>query len=151
MREEFVSHPRVIDEGADWQLLHLPTHKAQFYDVHRFEFEDSVSSTTDGSCHVLSLVEGSEIELKTAGGLASASTMLKHLLFQPPPAVTASINKGETPAKVVKAFIKNSHEQAPGVCQMTYVLGHRRRWHKNLCKHNFHLRADSRRGNLWSI
>ena len=114
IREEFVAQPRVIDAGTDWQLLHLPTHKDQFYDVHRFEFQDSVESTTDGSCHVLSLVEGSESELQTALGLSQHFNYAETFVV---PAAARSYrlnNKDKAPARVVKAFIKKSHEEAPG-------------------------------------
>jgi hypothetical protein len=115
IKEEFVSKPRIIDKGDDWQLLHLPTHVDQFYDVHRFEFGSSVEATTDGSCHVLSLVEGSEIELQTAAGLRQRFNYAETFVV---PAAAGSyrlINKGDVQAKVIKAFIKKSHEQTSGV------------------------------------
>lgn len=114
IREEFVSHAKVIDAGADWQLLHLPTHKDQFYDVHRFEFQGSVECATDGSCHVLSLVEGSEIELQTAGGLSQRFNYAETFVVPAAAGTYRLINKGAAQTKVIIAFIKKSHEQAPG-------------------------------------
>jgi mannose-6-phosphate isomerase class I len=114
IRQNFVAHPTVIESGSDWELVHLPTHVDQFYDVHRFEFMRTVESATDGSCHVLSLVEGSEIELQTAGGLRQRFNYAETFVV---PAAAGSyrlINKGERPAKVIKAFIKKTHEKERG-------------------------------------
>ncbi len=114
IKDEFISQPELIGAGADWQLFHLPTHEEQFYDVHRFEFQSSVSSKTDGSCHVLSLVEGAEIELQTAGGLTQRFNYAETFVI---PAAAGSyrlINRSDKPVKVIKAFIKKSHEQAAG-------------------------------------
>ena len=55
---ELISHPRVIDGGPGWQLIHQPTHRHHFYDVHRYEFSSAVEVRTDGSCQVMSLVDG---------------------------------------------------------------------------------------------
>ncbi|MBX9724126.1 MAG: class I mannose-6-phosphate isomerase [Candidatus Obscuribacterales bacterium] len=114
IKDEFISQPELIDAGRDWQLFHLPTHEEQFYDVHRFEFQTVVSSITDGSCHVLSLVEGAEIELQTSGGLTQRFNYAETFVI---PAAAGSyrlINRSDKPVKVIKAFIKKTHEHAAG-------------------------------------
>ena len=58
VKRQLLSQPQVIAQGKDWRLVHLPTHSDHFYDVHRYEFETEVSGHTDGSPHVLMLVEG---------------------------------------------------------------------------------------------
>lgn len=111
---EFVSQAKVIDSGNDWQLLHLPTHRDHFYDVHRLEFQSMIESETDGSCHVLSLVEGSQIELQTAAGLRQRFNYAETFVVPAAAGTYKLLNKGEGPVKVVKAFIKKSHERSPG-------------------------------------
>jgi mannose-6-phosphate isomerase class I len=69
VQRELVSRPRVVREGGDWRLVHLPTHREQFYDVHRFEFGSAVEVETEDSPHVMSLVEGRSVLLETAGGV----------------------------------------------------------------------------------
>ena len=106
VEEEHIAHPVTIDKGADWELIHLPTHREHFYDVHRIEFNTSVNVTTEDSCHVLMLVEGAYIELEIdslkTGTFAYAETFVipaaaKHYTL---------INRGDKIAKVIKAFIK---------------------------------------------
>jgi len=103
---ELVSKPAVLESGADWRLVHLPTHPDHFYDVHRFEFATSVEATTDGTPHVMNLVEGQSIILETAGGLCQRFNYAETFVV---PAATGSYrltNEGVAPVKVVKAFIK---------------------------------------------
>lgn len=107
VREELVSKPYVLKEGLGWRLIHLPTHPEHFYDVHRFEFVDSIEATTDGSCHVMNLVEGQSVTLETANGLRQRFNYAETFAV---PAATGSyrvINEGRRPAKVIKAFVKS--------------------------------------------
>jgi hypothetical protein len=104
--EALVSHPELIDEGEDWRLIHLPTHREHFYDVHRFEFAREVHAATEGRCHVLNVVEGGPVELRTAEGL---SLMFNHAETFVVPAAAGSyrlVNHGPGIARVVKAFVK---------------------------------------------
>ncbi len=74
VREELVSRPRVVKEGAGWTIEHLPTHERHFYDVYRFNLEEGMPGgleiETAGSAHVLSLVEGARVRVETEEGLA---------------------------------------------------------------------------------
>lgn len=68
VKEELISKPRVLAHGEDWEKIHLPTHPDHFYDIYRYEFKTSVHVITNGSCHVLMLVEGKSISIKTKRG-----------------------------------------------------------------------------------
>lgn len=117
IKAEFVSKPAVIDQGEGWQLVHLPTHPNHFYDVHRFEFDEAVEATTDGSPHILSLVEGQSIILETAGGPGTARGLRQRFNYAETFVIPAAaggyrlINEGRDPAWVVKAFIKPDWEE----------------------------------------
>lgn len=122
--KEFVSHPVIIAEGSDWRCLHLPTHPNHFYDVLRYEFSGSVEIETggaNGSCHVLSLVEGSTVLVETIGDGASYETMQARFNYAETFIVPAATRRyrltsesGQT-VKVVVTFIKPKSEWAPGV------------------------------------
>lgn len=108
---EFVSHPVELSHGDDWCLVHLPTHSKQFYDVHRFEFDTAVESYTEGSPHVLSLVEGSSVIVETKNGMRQQYSYAETFVI---PAAAESyrlINAGSQRAMVVKAFLKSSSIQ----------------------------------------
>jgi len=109
--KEFVSRPMVLSHGDDWRLVHLPTHSKQFYDVHRFEFNSAVESLTEGSPHVLSLVEGSTVIVETKSGMREQYSFAETFVI---PAAAESyrlINTGPQRAMVVKAFLKSSSIQ----------------------------------------
>ncbi len=106
VREELVSGPQVITSGDSWRILHQPTHRDHFYDVQRLEFAREIAVTTDGSCQVMSLVEGEAVILETAQGLRQRFNYAETFVV---PAAAGSyrlINEGGTPAQVIKAFVK---------------------------------------------
>jgi mannose-6-phosphate isomerase class I len=106
VQQELISKQRVIDQGEDWQLIHLPTHKEHFYDVHRMEFDKQVNIDTYNVCHVMMLVEGDSILLETEDGTKQIFAYAETFLI---PAAAASYkltNLGSSRAKVIKAFLK---------------------------------------------
>ena len=108
VKSGLISRPLLLEEGADWQRWHLPTHSEHFYDVHRIEFDTAVTFATDNCCLVMMLVEGTAITVRTSGG----STTYHYAETFVIPAAAAQysiINKGEGRAKVIKAFIKEDH------------------------------------------
>ncbi len=106
VREELVAQPYVLEEGEGWRLVHLPTHPEHFYDVHRYEFEHAVAGATDGSCHVMNLVEGQSIILETAGGLRQRFNYAETFVVPAAAGRYRLINEGPGRAMVVKAFVK---------------------------------------------
>ncbi len=110
VKERLISKPVTLDEGEGWKLVHLPTHEKHFYDIHRFEFSDQVEAHTEGSCHVMSLVEGSSVKLETENGGAATFNYAETFVV---PAAAESyrlVNEGDRPAKVVKAFVKDEYD-----------------------------------------
>ncbi len=113
-KAELIARPYTLQEGDGWKLVHLPTHPEHFYDVHRLEFVDRVEVETDGSCQIMSLVEGKSILLETAGGLRQRFNYAETFVV---PAAAGSfklINEDDKPAKVVKSFVKKSAERPLG-------------------------------------
>ncbi len=109
VQQNLISKPIVLEEGKNWRLIHLPTHADHFYDVHRFEFKGSIKASTNGSCHVLSLVEGSTVLLKTKNGREHQFNYAETFVIPAAAGEYELINEGQNEIKVVKAFIKEAY------------------------------------------
>ncbi len=112
---EFISQPRVSDRGPGWELIHQPTHRNHFYDVHRYKFSASVDVHNDGSCHVLSLVEGRSVLLETANGARQQFHFAETFVV---PAAAGSYrltSEDGAEIQVVKAFVKPRAQWVEGV------------------------------------
>ncbi|HTL10802.1 MAG TPA: class I mannose-6-phosphate isomerase [Chitinophagaceae bacterium] len=106
VKKELISTPVLIDQGKHFEIYHLPTHAEHFYDVHRLEFDDSITISTNGSCHVLMLVEGSTVLVETGH---HKHTFSFAETFVVPAAANqyTVVNKGTERVRLVKAFIKD--------------------------------------------
>ncbi len=114
VRSELISQPHVNDGGQGWRLIHQPTHRHHFYDVERLEFDDTVDVRTNGSCQVMSLVEGQRVLLETAGGAQRFHYAETFVV----PAAAGSyrlISEDGSPIKVVKSFVKPRSQWVEGV------------------------------------
>jgi predicted NBD/HSP70 family sugar kinase/mannose-6-phosphate isomerase class I len=103
---ELISHTSIAEKNNQYTLVHLPTHKEHFYDVHRIEFSNEAEIKTEAKCHVLMLVEGTSIIVKTKKGTEQRFNYAETFII---PAAAESYrlkNESGEMAKVIKAFIK---------------------------------------------
>ncbi len=114
VERELVSHPYMLSEGDGWRIVHLPTHREHFYDVHRYEFDKCIEAATDGMCHIMSVVEGEGVILETEGGLRQRFNYAETFVVPAAANRYRLINAGTKPVKVVKAFVKAG--QGPWRC-----------------------------------
>ncbi|MES2268417.1 MAG: hypothetical protein V4520_16760 [Bacteroidota bacterium] len=103
---ELISKPQVIETGAGYQLVHVPTHAEHFYDVHRIEFDNTVTVETNNVCHVLMLVEGQAISIETADGTKHDFAYAETFVIPAAAGSYTLTNLSKGRAKVVKAFLK---------------------------------------------
>jgi mannose-6-phosphate isomerase class I len=111
VERDLVAQPVLLESGMDWQIYHLPTHPSHFYDVHRMEFQTSVSVHTNGSPHLLMLVEGTAIRLETRRGKSQRFNYAETFLVPAAADHYQLINEGTAPAMVVKAYLKPGWEE----------------------------------------
>ncbi len=111
VERELVAKPILLEAGKDWQVEHLPTHLSHFYDIHRLQFGTSIHVRTEGSPHVLMLVEGTSLILETGNGKRQRFNYAETFLVPAAADRYTLINEGTTPAKVVKAYLKPDWEE----------------------------------------
>ncbi|SDC98994.1 class I mannose-6-phosphate isomerase [Niabella drilacis] len=110
---ELIAKPRLIDRGSDWEQYHLPTHPHHFYDVHRFEFDSRVLLTTNDSCNVLMLVEGSSITVQT-GGEEPVFYYAETFVIPEAAKQYTLVNNGKGRVRVLRVFIKDAIDHLRG-------------------------------------
>ena len=103
--ETLLAQPVVVDASDEGRLVHLPTHRSHFYDVHRIELTGRMTIHTEGSPHVLAVVSGDSVDVRVGDArwrYAYAET------FVIPASVGAYTleTSAERPVEVVKAFLK---------------------------------------------
>jgi mannose-6-phosphate isomerase class I len=103
--EELLSHPYILQKEDDYQVVHLPTHEEHFYDVHRLEFKHKMDIQTEDKCHILMLVEGQSIIVRT-GGETHRFNYAETFVIPAAAGAYQLINEGDEMVKVIKAFIK---------------------------------------------
>ncbi|MEZ2336349.1 class I mannose-6-phosphate isomerase [Mucilaginibacter sp. RCC_168] len=106
VQEELIAKPQIIEDGEDWQLVHLPTHQQHFYDVHRIEFDNTISIDTNNGCHVMMLVEGDAVLVETANGTKQTLAYAETFVIPAAAKNYKLTNQGKGRAKVIKAFLK---------------------------------------------
>lgn len=106
VQNTLISKPKEEASGNDWKKIHLPTHPDHFYDIYRYEFDNEITIATQNQCHVLMLVEGEAIEVKTND---SPKTFHYAETFAVPAATKhyTLINKGKSKANVIVSFVKD--------------------------------------------
>ncbi|MDQ3399882.1 MAG: class I mannose-6-phosphate isomerase, partial [Chloroflexota bacterium] len=102
--DELVPRPAPLRRGDGFVEHVLGRHPDLFFEVHRIDCEREVGESTAGRFHVLNLVEGDEITVRTAAGrehvLSYAET-----LFVPAAAGDYTLDPAGGRAKIVKAFV----------------------------------------------
>jgi predicted NBD/HSP70 family sugar kinase/mannose-6-phosphate isomerase class I len=116
VKEELVSRPVVLEGragkgggvkgGGEVQTELLPTHEQHFYAIHRITVSKRAVIRTEGQCHLLMLVEGESITVKTKRGSQYHVHYAETFVLPAAAEEYELINHHQEPVKIVKAFIK---------------------------------------------
>lgn len=109
VKRELVSHPVVVSDNGDARLVHLPTHREHFYDVHRHEFRSSMEVETGGSPQIMSLVEGESVWLESDDGSRRRFNYAETFVVPAAAGRFRLVSDTGKPVKVVRAFVKSRH------------------------------------------
>jgi mannose-6-phosphate isomerase class I len=115
VQAELIARPCEAASGPGWKLIHLPTHPHHFYDVHRYHLQGAVEVRTEGSCHVLSLVEGRSVLVETASGMQRRFHYAETFVVPAAAGAYRLINEEGGEIQVVKAFVKPRSQWVEGV------------------------------------
>jgi mannose-6-phosphate isomerase class I len=86
--------------------VHLPTHQDHFYDVHRIDLVKEVTLSTEEQCHILMVVEGPSVLVKSKNGDEKTFHYAETFVIPAAASEYTLINEGSEPIKVIKAFVK---------------------------------------------
>jgi len=105
VKRELVSKPQLLKSDTQHDLELLPTHPEHFYSLHRITLKSSAKITTGGRCHLLMLVEGQRLIVKTR---QRQYTLHYAETFVIPAGAGEYevINNGPSPIRIIKAFVK---------------------------------------------
>tara|TARA_B100001765_G_scaffold215505_1_gene188135 strand:+ start:24800 stop:26590 length:1791 start_codon:yes stop_codon:yes gene_type:complete len=104
--QELFSNTQLLESENEFEVYHYPTHPDHFYDVRRFDFDESIEVQTHDSCQVMMLVEGQQISIETKEGYEQKLGYAETFVV---PAAAESfklINLGSERAKVINAYLK---------------------------------------------
>jgi mannose-6-phosphate isomerase class I len=107
VNDTLISKSKVLKEGNQWRILELSTHQEHFYAIQRLEFQSCINDSTNDQCLVMSLVEGQSITVVTGERRMQVNYAETFII----PANAGSFlikNNGDSIAKVIKAFVKDS-------------------------------------------
>ncbi len=106
IQEEFISKPSVMKETENCTLEHLPTHPMHFYDVFRYNFDNTIEIHTCNKCHVWMLVEGSSVLVETKDGMKQRFNYAETFVIPANAGSYKITNEGEKNAVMLKSFVK---------------------------------------------
>lgn len=106
VKNELISKPQTLTQTNEYRIVHLPTHKEHFYDVHRIEFSNSISLNTDGKCFIMMLVEGQAITVEIDGKAPVRYNYAETFIIPASVGEFTISNLTNDEIKIVKAFLK---------------------------------------------
>jgi hypothetical protein len=107
VQNELICKPNLLKQTEVASLYHLKTHADHLYDVYRIHFKTEVTLYTQNSCHVLSLVQGSMIELTTKNAYKTVYHYAETFVVSAACETYTIKNQGNEEAWVVLAFVKS--------------------------------------------
>ncbi len=107
VQNELICKPNLLKQTEVASLYHLKTHADHLYDVYRIHFKTEVSLNTQNTCHVLSLVQGSMIELTTKNAYKTVYHYAETFVVSAACETYTIKNQGNEEAWVVLAFVKS--------------------------------------------
>lgn len=107
IQTEFISHPKVMEKGTGYTIVHLPTHKDHFYDVRRIEIDQQISLQTGEKFLVCMLVEGEAVMLQIRDDEMVRFNYAETFVIPASAGEYRFINQTDSKVKIIQAFVKD--------------------------------------------
>jgi mannose-6-phosphate isomerase class I len=102
---ELVPQTLAIRRGAGFAEYAIGHHPDLFFAVHRLHVDDVADEDTRGRFHVLNLVDGDEVVIRTGSGREHRLAYAETIVVPATVGAYSVVRTGRSPAKVVKAFV----------------------------------------------
>lgn len=102
---ELVPRATPVRKGAGFTEHAIGRHRELFFAVNRLEIDDAADDDTAGRFHVLNLVSGDEVLLRTGSGREHRLSYAETIVVPATAGAYSIVRMGDSPAKVVKAFV----------------------------------------------
>lgn len=106
VQETLISKPQILQQEPAMTLEILPTHPEHFYAIHRITLTGSTRIATDDRCHLLMLVEGTHLTVKTSQGRTHLLYYAETFIIPAAAGEYQLINNEPHPIIIIKAFVK---------------------------------------------
>jgi len=106
VQQELISRPLLLQKEDEMELELLPTHAEHFYSIHRITLHSSTKISTENRCHLLMLVEGKRITIKSIRGPTYVVHYAETIVLPAAAGGYTMINEDDSPAIIIKAFVK---------------------------------------------
>lgn len=102
--------PKTLREGPGWKEVLLGEHPDIYFSLRRLEFDREIEDDTQGTFHVLVLVEGDEVLVQSLAHPALRYRQRYADMLVVPASIGRYmvLNLGDTPCKVTKTLLKQS-------------------------------------------
>ncbi len=106
VKENLIAKPKTLFEVEGSKELVLMDVPYMFYVIHRVDFDQECSWSTEGLAYMVNLVEGDRVEVVSENGRSSQLAYLESMVIPASTGNVRFINKGTQPCKLVKVFVR---------------------------------------------
>lgn len=112
VKKNLVQEPRLIREGEGWAEYIVGEHDLLYFSLRRLEFEKSIEGDTEGKFHVLTLVDGEKVRVRSLENPALSYVQSYLDVVVVPASLGRYVieNLGDQPVCVHKTMLKDGFE-----------------------------------------
>lgn len=106
VQENLLAKPKLLRSGKNWREFVLYDSSFTFYNVHRFEFDETFELNTNGIAYSTNLVQGEQVDIHSENGRVSKLSYLETMLIPAAAGRIKIVNKGKGECRMVMVYVK---------------------------------------------